>query len=85
MGTAVTSFSALAQSANHQVIQCDNPYHRHNKPHMLEMYALTFRGHHVSVTIDGNCYSVRIDRNPLTDKHDMSQSEAFAYVDRMTR
>ena len=81
---AVLPFSALVQSTQHKTIRCDDPYHSHNSP-TQELYALVYRGHHVALTIDGNCYSVRIDRNPMTDRHNMSRAQAFDYVERITR
>jgi hypothetical protein len=81
---AVLPFSAVAQVAQYQEISCDDPYHNHRSP-VQYMFAVQYRGHHVALTIDGDCYSVRIDRNPRTDQHDMSRAQAFAYVERMTK
>jgi hypothetical protein len=80
----MVGFASLVQSTQHRTIVCDDPCHKHNSP-TQDMYALTYRGHHVALTVDGHQYSVRMDRNPLTDRHGMSRQQAFAYVEERTR
>src|SRR5512146_3291209 len=76
-------FGAVLASADFRVIVCDNPYHIHQSP-IQEMTAVEYQGHHVAITRDGRSYSVRIDRQPLTDRHDLSMEEVIAYVESKT-
>ncbi len=76
-------FAMVMASAKFKIIVCDNPYHVHQSP-IQEMTAVEYRGHHVAITRDGWSYSVRIDRQPLTDKYNLTVDEAIAYVESNT-
>jgi hypothetical protein len=80
---ALETFKTIVKTPKHGYCVCSDPYHKHNSP-IQEMFAFSFRGHYVSVTIDGESYSVRIDRDPLTDKHGMTRQAAANYVEGMT-
>jgi len=77
---SVVSFSAIMASAKFEIFICRDPYHTHQTP-VQEMTAVEYRGHHVAITRDGSSYSVRIDRDPLTDQHNLNAHEVIAYVE----
>jgi hypothetical protein len=84
MGNAVVSFANIMQNTQHRVVECDDPYHRHNSP-TQDMYSLIYNGHHVALTRDGHEWSVRVDRDSLTDRHHMTKLQAFTYAAKMAR
>jgi hypothetical protein len=84
MNNAVATIDQLARRSEHRVDVCTDPYHAHPCP-IHDMFGCEFRGHWVAVTISGAEYSVRIDRNPLTDRHGMTECEASTYIERMTK
>jgi hypothetical protein len=74
-----TSFDMLVPNAQHQTIVCTDPCHSHNSP-IQDMYTGPLNGHKVSLTVDGDFFSVRIDDNGLTDRHNLSFNEMDAYI-----
>jgi hypothetical protein len=83
VGSTIVQFSVLCERAQHETIICDDPIHCHKTP-VQEMFGVEYKGHHIAVTKDLDVFNVRIDRNPLTDKWNLSWSQVVAYVERMT-
>jgi hypothetical protein len=80
-GREVIPFGEVLAKACRVIVVCNNPYHKHKSP-MQEMIAVEYCGHDVAITRDGDSYSVRLDRDPLTDKHGLTVEETIAYVER---
>lgn len=77
---AVILFREVLADACRVIIVCRNPYHAHRSP-IQELTAVEYCSHHVAVTRDGDAYSVRLDRDPLTDRCNLTEEEAIAYVE----
>lgn len=77
------TFEQLEAAAAKSVFQCKDPCHDHIYPVQVA-YSVEYRKHHVAVVVDGDCYSVQIDRNPRKMLEDVSRAQALAYIERMT-
>lgn len=78
------TFEHLLNTARFQEIKCTDPCHEHQSP-IQYACGMEYRGHHVSVVIDGWCYSVEFDRKPATVQEGMSRAELILYVEQMTK
>jgi hypothetical protein len=59
MNTLALPFSAIARRAKFQTVECD--CHVGHVSHVLQMLALSYMGHKVSLTLDDGLFNVRID------------------------
>src|SRR5688572_15444921 len=47
---------------------CNNPEHKHNPTHKIQMYGVKYKDHTVEITKDGGAYHARVDNGlPLLD------------------
>lgn len=59
-----------------QTLICTDPQHMHNSP-IQHMLAFDANDHHVEITMDGEMYDVRIDRDEVLLGVDASQLDDF--------
>lgn len=78
------TFEELEADAVKSVFCCSDPCHDHTYPVQVA-YAVEYRGHHVSVVIDGELLSVEIDRNSRKVRENVSRAQALDYIEKMTR
>lgn len=77
------TFEELEAAATKSVFCCSDPCHDHVYPVQVA-YAVEYHSHHVSVAVDGECYSVEIDQDPRKMLENVDRASARAFIERMT-
>lgn len=83
MENEIVSFRELARNAVHATEVCDLSFHNH-KSRVLELYAVDYRGHHISIIQDLDCFDVQIDHDDTTVRRNLSWAEVEEYVEKVT-
>lgn len=73
------TLQSLVSGAVHQTITCDVPFHYHKSP-VLELYALEYFGHHISIVQDQDKFDIQIDRIKETEKYGLAWEEVENYI-----
>lgn len=83
MNSQIVSFQGLVKNAVHVTEICDLSFHNH-KSRKLELYALDYREHHISLVKDADCFDIQIDHDDSTTRRGLSWSQVEDYVESLT-
>lgn len=77
-------FSTVLAKMNLVEYRCTDPLHVHRGA-VQYMQAVPYRGHKVSITLDGQTFDVRIDDDPATVRMDLTKEKLTEYVEFKTK
>jgi hypothetical protein len=78
------TFAMVSQSAERETIVCTDRYCRHRSP-VQYLFAVSYRGHRVAVTVDGDRYDVQIDRDISKTRRGLTFAGMVKFVEEETR